>query len=199
MRYLFKDKLYQKIKEFFSHLRSLSCYQFYPRSGFTLIELLIVIAIIAILASIVFVALNPLKRYQDTRDSRRWSDVENFANGLKIQQTDNIGFFGYSVETATVGTEYMISNATTTTGCNLACDVTIAATGDCINLTYLVNEGYLGSMPVSPNGTGSWSGVYTGYYLIKNSNDSVTIGACESENTTSISVVRWCKRNSYKI
>lgn len=158
--------------------------------GFTLIELLIVIAIIAILAAVVFVALDPLTRFQDARDSSRWNDVTALLSAIKVDQVDNGGSYLPAITNATAGTVYMISNATTTSGCNLTCDVTIAATGDCVNLQGLADEGYVGSLPVSPNGTGSWSSTYTGYYMIKSSVGNVTIGACESENTSSISVTR---------
>ena len=43
--------------------------------GFTLIELLVVIAIIATLAVLVYVALDPVRRFQESRNSRRWTDV----------------------------------------------------------------------------------------------------------------------------
>ncbi|EKD47532.1 MAG: hypothetical protein ACD_66C00019G0006, partial [uncultured bacterium] len=43
------------------------------KKGFTLIELLIVIAIIAILAAAIFVALDPVTRFQEARDARRYN------------------------------------------------------------------------------------------------------------------------------
>ena len=52
------------------------------KKGFTLIELLVVISIIAILATVVFVALNPGKRFLDTRNSRRWNDVHNILTAV---------------------------------------------------------------------------------------------------------------------
>lgn len=159
--------------------------------GFTLIELLIVIAIIAILAAVTFVALNPLKRFQDSRDSVRWTDTSNILDAIKVDQIDNGGSYLYAIDQTSTSTEYMISVATTTSGCDdLTCDVNIASDGDCVNLQGLVDEGYLGEMPVSPRGEGSWTSGYTGYYLIKNDNDSITIGACESENSNGINVTR---------
>jgi len=52
------------------------------RQGFTLIEILIVVAIIAILASVVLVGLGPTQRAG--RDARRISDLRNVQNGLEL-------------------------------------------------------------------------------------------------------------------
>ncbi|MEK7453095.1 MAG: prepilin-type N-terminal cleavage/methylation domain-containing protein [Patescibacteria group bacterium] len=168
----------------------LNFYQKDNKKGFTLIELLIVIAIIAILAAVVFVALDPLTRFQDARDSSRWNDATSLLSAVKIDQVDNGGSYLWAVSNATAGTNYMISNATTTSGCNLTCDATIANATDCVNLQGFVNEGYVGSLPVSPNGAGTWSSIYTGYYMTRSAVGTITIGACESENSSSISVTR---------
>ena len=52
------------------------------RKGFTLIEILIVVAIIAILASVVLVGLGPTQ--QAGRDARRISDLSEIQNGLEL-------------------------------------------------------------------------------------------------------------------
>lgn len=52
------------------------------RAGFTLIEILIVVAIIAILASVVLVGLGPTQ--QLGRDARRVSDIHEVQNGLEL-------------------------------------------------------------------------------------------------------------------
>jgi prepilin-type N-terminal cleavage/methylation domain-containing protein len=52
------------------------------RKGFTLIEILIVVAIIAILASVVLVGLGPTQ--QAGRDARRISDLAEAQNGLEL-------------------------------------------------------------------------------------------------------------------
>jgi len=57
------------------------------RKGFTLIEILIVVAIIAILASVVLVGLGPTQ--QLGRDSRRVSDLHEVQNGLELYYNKN--------------------------------------------------------------------------------------------------------------
>lgn len=52
------------------------------RKGFTLIEILIVVAIIAILASVVLVGLGPTQ--EAGRDARRISDLSEVQNGLEL-------------------------------------------------------------------------------------------------------------------
>ena len=161
----------------------------YRRGGFTLIELLIVIAIIAIIAGVAFVALDPLSRFQDARDAKRWSDVTAVLSGIKVQQVDRRGSYLWSITNATAGTNYQISNATTSADCNLNCSA-VTAVANCINLQGLADDGYLASLPVSPNGAGSWTSILTGYYLSRNANGSITVVACDPEGGSPITVTR---------
>ena len=158
------------------------------QKGFTLIELLIVIAIIAILAAVAFVALDPLTRFRDARDAARFTDVTALISAIKIDQVDNRGNYLWAAGTAASATEiYQISNATTSSDCDTNCSVA-TATDHCINLQGLVDEGYLAELPVSPNGSGSWTSGLTGYYYQRNTNGTVVVGACEAENTSTITV-----------
>lgn len=142
--------------------------------GFTLIELLIVIAIIIILAAIVFVALNPLQRFQQARNAQRWADATSALNAIKINQVDNGGTYLAAIEALTNGTYYEIG--TCSIG-NADCTAQPAA-DDCVNLGGLVTEGYLGSIPVDPQ---SGTAVNTDYYLVKAANGIITVGACAPE------------------
>jgi prepilin-type N-terminal cleavage/methylation domain-containing protein len=153
-------------------------------SGFTLIELLIVIAVIAILAAAVYVALDPEKRFKDSRDTRRVSDVNQLLSAIKVHQVDNKGKYLDKIEAMTAGTTYMIGTANI--GCNATCDTPVVLTGSCVDLTGLATAGYFGSAPISPNGSGTWSAGLTGYTLKRSANGIITAAACESENTGDI-------------
>jgi prepilin-type N-terminal cleavage/methylation domain-containing protein len=59
-------------------------------SGFTLIEILIVVAIIAILSSVVLVGLGPTQ--QSGRDARRLSDLHEIQTGLELYYS-KCGFY----------------------------------------------------------------------------------------------------------
>jgi len=161
--------------------------------GFTLIELLIVIALIAVIAGAVFVALNPLQRFQDSRDARRWSDAASILSAIKVSQVDNRGSYISAITAAASNTPLMIGTAAS--GCNNANCTAVTASANCVNLSELVTKGYLGSIPVSPNENGSWDATLTGYTLTRaSSTGAITIKACEvgsiSNNPNGISVVR---------
>lgn len=152
--------------------------------GFTLIELLIVIAIIAVLAAVVFVALNPAQRFQQARDARRQSDVENVAAALKMYQLDNDGDYPATVAGLTAGDYYTIGTAAT--GCDAGCTAQTTEAA-CIDLADLVTGGYLGAVPMDPTGG---TATETDYYMVRNTVGTVEVGACDPEIETTISVLR---------
>ncbi|MDP3956158.1 MAG: prepilin-type N-terminal cleavage/methylation domain-containing protein [bacterium] len=161
------------------------------RRGFTLLELLIVITIIAILAAIVVVALNPLKRFRESRDAVRAADTNQLAEAIVLSQIDAGGNHIWSIQLAASGTPYMISNATTTSGCTINCSNYVSLTTHCINLQSIEDDGYLGELPIAPSQELSrWDSVHTGYYFEKNDNNTVTVGACEYEHGGEIKSVR---------
>jgi len=135
--------------------------------GFTLIELLVVIGIIAILAGVVIVALNPGRQFAQARDTQRWSNVNAILNAISQNQVDNKGNF-----TCAAGP---LPSSTTQLGTSF------------YNIQNCIVPIYISIMPVDPT-TGTASS--TGYTVIYDSaTRRVTVGST-GEITSIISVTR---------
>lgn len=67
--------------------------RFKENQGFTLIELLVVIGVIAILAAIVLVAVNPARNFAQARDTQRRNDIYQVLNACHQFAVSNDGNF----------------------------------------------------------------------------------------------------------
>lgn len=152
------------------------------RRGFTLIELLVVITIIAALAVVVFVALNPAKRLQDARDARRTTDVDSILTAIHIYIVDNKGSYPTGLSSGMAEAQL----GTATSGCAVSTGGCAAAGAACLDLSTPLAK-YLKSIPTDPNvGTA----LETDYDVVVDSNGIVTVKACGVEGSTNISSSR---------
>jgi len=153
------------------------------RKGFTLIELLIVIVIIGILAAIIFVAVDPATRFADARNARRRSEVVSILNAVLKYQVDNNGSLPGSIDSITTSSQVLGSD---TSGCDTGCGAatTVAA---CLDLDASLVDTYLSQIPLDPS---DGTAANAGYYLNKSTNGRITIGACDPENSATVSVTR---------
>ncbi len=151
--------------------------------GFTLIELLLVIAIISILLVVVFAALNPATRLQESRDARRWNDVNQVLTAVHECLVDNDGSFTTCGLVSPQALTQLGTGTGCTTGGNTEC--TGAATA-CDNADEAALGNYIARIPSDPQASTAGR---TGYSVTV-ANGIVTITACLGEGADPILVSR---------
>lgn len=143
--------------------------------GFTLIELLVVIGILAILLSIVLIAINPARQFAQANNTRRRSDTAAILNAIGAYAADYKGVLPSGI-TAT------------------AQNISSTAANICNDLV----PTYISALPSDPqaaNGgaqiTDCGSTYDTDYQVVKDTNNRVTVSAPNHiELSETISVTR---------
>ena len=134
------------------------------KKGFTLLEILLVVGIIAILAGIVIIAINPSKQLATVRNTQRVSDLKQLNNAITQYYIDKGTYPASTTLSTTTLTEICntgSASATTTSIYGTPC-------GTLTNLSELVPV-YLTAIPADPSST-STSG--DGYKVIKNTSSN---------------------------
>ncbi len=124
------------------------------RKGFTLLEILLVIGIIAILASIVIIAINPGRQLAQARNLERKSDLKQIDSALTQYYIDN-NEYPASLAGVSDLTEICDTGASSSPS-GIEC-------GTLINLSELVPK-YLTAIPTDPSATTT---NYAGYKIIR--------------------------------
>jgi len=122
----------------------LSCRQ--KSAGFTLIEILVVIGIVAVLAAIVIVAINPARQFAQARNSQRQANVAVLLNAIGQKLADNKGVFAGgtpSCPALTAGTTYRIAKFSA----SLPSDIDLS----CLAPTYIP-----AALPFDPSVSGAY-------------------------------------------
>jgi type IV pilus assembly protein PilA len=145
------------------------------QKGFTLLEVLLVIGIIAVLAGIVIIALNPGKQLGDSRNAQRRSDVNTILNAVSQYALDNDG---------------SIPSGITTTAAEI-CATGAASCTSLVDLSVLTtDEEYLVAMPEDPQCSTVCAVDGVGYEIAQTASGRITVSAPYAEQSETISVTR---------
>ena len=167
---------------------------YFNNKGFTLIELLVVIGILAILLSIVLIAINPARQFGQANNTRRRSDVTAILNAIGAYAADHKGVLpvGIPVEVVEVP-DPQVSQA-------LPICRDTATPANCVDICGDLVTDYIPAVPQDPQtGTGTSidsaacgaAGDYvTGYEISQDADGRVTIFAPDAENGETISNTR---------
>ncbi len=163
------------------------------KKGFTLIELLIVIGIIGFLAAAILVAVDPVKRIQDARNAKRWSEVNGILNAILNKQVDDRALFNGTtpvLRSATTAAQVIVTTSAGLANCTSApptcaavTTLNVSSSDSCfVNLSSLAPS-YIAQLPIDP-GSG-YSSTDTGYYMVRGTEGRIEIGACNPDTNGS--------------
>jgi len=148
------------------------------RKGLTLIEIVVVVAIIAFLMGVYFVAANPAGQLAGARNNRRKSDIETLSINIKRMVADT-GNEQFSCSAGTLPTSSPKIMGIGAGNYDIA---------QCLIPTYLPN------LPFDPSASTSYynspSDYNTGYSILQNASGSITIAAPYAELGAKITITQ---------
>lgn len=142
--------------------------------GLTLIEMLMVVSLIAILMSIIIIAINPVRHFAEAKNAQRWSNVNAILNAVYQYSVDHDGAF--PAPFSAVATEI----------CKTGTAPAICSANGLLDLS-LLTPTYVVSLPVDP---AELPGFGTGYLIATSTGNRVIVSAPHAEEGDTIVVSR---------
>ena len=167
------------------------------KKAFTLLEILLVVGIIAILAGIVIIAINPGKQLATVRNTQRKNDLKQIYNAMTQFYIDK----GQYPDPTNLSDIYLKEICNTGSVSNTATSTTGVACGPLVNLSALVPT-YIVAIPVDPSGASSTMAFIptayaksngTGYRIMKTTSNQIVDQAplAELGNQILLGTIPW--------
>lgn len=146
------------------------------RSGFSLVRAIVILAACALAAVLLFILFNPARRIRAERNARRTADIALILNAVQEYRTKN-GILPTEIDTDPTSVQIIGQNpgACGAVRCH---DDRLPMEGCAIADFEAVLQPFLTRVPVDPkSGTNGDSR----YYINRNEDGTVTVGACDNE------------------
>jgi len=147
--------------------------------AFTLIEILVVIGIIAILASVVLVAINPSRQFKLARDLQRSTNLDAVLNAIHQDMSEHKGTFTCFGAARPIPTVYTRIKSS-------------SVIGDQGDIAGCLVPNYIASMPFDPSMPGAHFSSTTDYdtgYDFEQNSDGRLLASSTGELTTPITSI----------
>lgn len=146
--------------------------------GFTLLEVLMVIGILAILAAVVLVAINPARQFKIARDSQRNANISTILNAVGQNLTDHGGVFTCEGVITAIPTS----------------KTQISSTDGDFDIARCLVPDYLSVLPFDPSKEGASFtdelDYNTGYFIESDVEGRITVSADGEVSNTTLTVTR---------
>lgn len=134
------------------------------KKGFTLIELVIVIGILAILATVVVLVLNPAQLLAQARDSQRMSDLGSIKSAIALYLATATSTTITAGPRSTVNTTCWFTVCTGSAVCTVFATTTVDGNGwVAVDLRGTTGGSPLSALPLDPSQTATYQYAYKGY------------------------------------
>ncbi len=142
----------------------------FQANGFTMLELIIIVTVILVLGAAAFIWIDPVERIGDAKQARRQDDVMTLSAAFTDYAKTHKGVL--PVLGAVTTEKKVICN--NQTGVKLTCDTNIEY---CLKIddADFFNQN-ITNLPIDPDKS---SDSDTGYYIEKDANNNIIIGACD--------------------
>ncbi len=148
--------------------------------GFTLIEILVSVGLLAALAALILVAVNPARQFAQMRNTQRTSDLNAILSAVGQRMVEHKGQFDCGTVT------FPADTAVTATAGGL-----IGSGSGNVDVRSCLVPMYISELPVDPVVGQSYAGssYNTGYRIYQDANSRVTVFAPELETSVGNSII----------
>ncbi|MFA6322863.1 MAG: hypothetical protein WCX71_05350 [Candidatus Buchananbacteria bacterium] len=145
-------------------------------------EFLLILGILAVLAIMICLVLDPSRQFVQARNEQRYQSVYAIFAALASYKIDHQGALPIDLAAAQSDVYYVLGSGSNGQCLDKKCQA-VKNSDDCLDLSQDLVDAYLAKMPIDPLFGSSGD---SGYYVKKDNDNKIIVGSCHGEQTTRI-------------